>query len=470
VTRGDLPVIVTERGELDSSKTEDIRCGLEGRQNKIVFIEPEGTHVTKGQVVVRLDADDLTRDTAKQESVAKQARGKADAAKEELEVQKNKAAGDVAKAKLALTLAELDLEKYVKAEFRIDYDDKMGAIKLAERELEDAKEKLKNYETFVKKGFGVPEQLTLKRIEVERAEANLERDKNKLMLLNDFQRRRQETELKAKADDAKLELERTERSSAAAVTKARAEMEAAEQTAKIEEASLKRFQKQLALCEVKSPADGIMVYTHERDWDPSYRIQTGGVVFYQETLARLPDLTKMEVKVRIHESKVKKIKAGQKAEIRIASLPDLVLHGTVTTVATVADSEGRWRSGDVKEYITIVKIEDLPEGGVLLPGMTAEMSIKVNHLSDVLMVPVQAVTQRGGQYVAYVKVGRRVERREVTVGENNEKYIEIKSGLAEGEQVLLDARARNAEEMKAEEAKNPPPPAPRETQAPPGPR
>src|SRR5262249_38121508 len=156
--------------------------------------------------------------------------------------------------------------------------------------------------------FGVPEQLNLKRIEVERAQANLERDKNKLMLLKDFQRRRQETELKAKAEDAKLELERTQRSSAAAVTKANAEMDAAEQTAKIEEASLKRFKKQIELCDIKSPADGIMVYTHERDWDPSYRIQTGGVVFYQETLARLPDLTRMEVKVRVHESKVKKLK------------------------------------------------------------------------------------------------------------------------------------------------------------------
>src|SRR5207237_10067915 len=160
---------------------------------------------------------------------------------------------------------------------------------------------------------------TLKRIEVERAEANLERDKNKLMLLKDYQRRRQETELKDKAEDAKLELERTERSSAAAVTKAKAEKDAAEQTAKIEEESLNRFQKQLGLCEIKSPADGIMVYTHERDWDPSYRIQTGGVVFYQQTLARLPDLSKMEAKARIPESKVKKSKPGQKAETRIQS-------------------------------------------------------------------------------------------------------------------------------------------------------
>ena len=455
VTRGDLPIVVTERGELDSSKTEDIRCKLEGRQNKIVSILPEGTHVKKDQVVASLDADELTREAAKQESVAKQARGKADAAKEELEVQKNKGASDIAKAKLALTLAVLDLEKYVKAEFSIDFDDKKGAIKLAEKELEDAKEKLKNYETFVKKGFGVPEQLTLKKIEVERAEANLERDKNKLMLLKDYQRKRQETELTAKAEDAKLELTRTERSSAAAITKAKAEMEAADQTATIEEASLKRFRSQIELCDIKSPADGILVYTHERDWDPSYRIQPGGIVYYQETLARLPDLTRMEVKVRVHESKVKKLKPGQKCEIRIESQSNLVLHGTVTTIGTMADSDSPWSRSSVKEYLTTVKIEDLPEDSGLLPGMTAEVAIKVNHIPDVLMAPVQAVAQRGSQYVAYVKSGSRIERREVTVGESNEKFIEIKDGVAEGERLLMDARARNTAEMKAEESKNP---------------
>src|SRR5262249_26287719 len=173
---------------------------------------------------------------------------------------------------------------------------------------------------------------------------------------------------------------------------------------------------------------------------------------YQETLARLPDLSKMEVKVRIHESKVKKLKAGQKAEIRIESMANLVLHGTVTSVGTVADSDSPWSRGGIKEDLTVVKIEDLPEQEGLLPGMSASVAIKVNHIPDVLIVPVQAVTQRGNQYIAYVKVGARIERREVTVGENNEKFIEIKDGVVEGEQLLMDARARNAAEMKAEEA------------------
>jgi HlyD family secretion protein len=154
---------------------------------------------------------------------------------------------------------------------------------------------------------------------------------------------------------------------------------------------------------------------------------------------------------------VKKLKPGQKCEIRIESQSGMVLHGTVTTIGTMADTDSPWARSSVKEYLTTVKIEDLPADSGLLPGMSAEVAIKVNHFPDVLMVPVQAVAQRGSQYVAYVKSGSRIERREVTVGESNEKFIEIKDGVSEGERLLMDARARNTAEMKAEDSKNPTP-------------
>src|SRR5205823_14771196 len=50
VVRGTLPIVVTERGELQSARTVDARCEVEGLQTKIVTILPEGTPVKKGQV------------------------------------------------------------------------------------------------------------------------------------------------------------------------------------------------------------------------------------------------------------------------------------------------------------------------------------------------------------------------------------------------------------------------------------
>jgi HlyD family secretion protein len=111
-------------------------------------------------------------------------------------------------------------------------------------------------------------------------------------------------------------------------------------------------------------------------------------------------------------------------------------------VATLADQDGGWRGGGAKEFETVLKIDDLPTGIGLKPGFTAEVSIEVNHLPNVLAVPIQAVAEAKGKHYAYVATGEGAQRREVTVGENNEKYVEVRDGLAEGEAVFIDARAR----------------------------
>src|SRR5438309_1731088 len=175
VRRAVLPIVVSERGELESSKQIVGRCEVEGFQNKIVSILPEGTHVMKGDIVVVFDADQLKQKYADQEVKVKQAEGKAKAAKGELEVQKNKAETDFEKAKLDLTLAELDQKKYLKGEYKVEVDDKKGALALAKRNLQEAKEKLEHHQTLYKKGFIPLEQLRLKEADVEQKKYAVDR-------------------------------------------------------------------------------------------------------------------------------------------------------------------------------------------------------------------------------------------------------------------------------------------------------
>src|SRR5262249_23929727 len=159
----------------------------------------------------------------------------------------------------------------------------------------------------------------------------------------------------------------------------------------------------------------------DRWWDQTGRIQPGAIVYNQQNLFSLPDLDKMQVKVKIHEAMVKKISKDLKTEIRVESLADMVLHGTVVKIETLADSRGYWDEGGVKEYVTVVRIDDLPAEAGLKPGMTAEVKILIRELSNVLTVPVQAIAQKEKTRFAYIVGARGVERREVTVGENNDK-------------------------------------------------
>jgi HlyD family secretion protein len=501
VKRAILSITVTERGELESSKTIDARCEVEGYQNKIVSLIAEGTKVKgpgwfwwePGQVVITFDKEKLKTDFLTKDVAYKGAVGKAKAAKGELEVQTNKAEGEAADAKLVLDLAELDRDKYlgqdsllikrftvlgivanppgclyrslanvafyhrpISGEFQADVNEKNGAIELANKELKEAEDKLEQYRKFVKKGFGTPDQLRVNELAVENKRYLLKCSQAKLQVLLDFMRKRQETELTAKASEAARKLDRAKKAGAAAVEKAQSDLDAAEAAARVEKQALDRLQEQLDKCVVRAPADGVVVYDKSRPWDPGSQVRAGGMVHNQQTLFQLPDLSQMQVKVKIHESMIKKVHKGQKAEVSIESLPGTILHGTVEKVGILADTMGYWDQGGVKEYVTIIKLTDLPEDAGINPGMTAQVKILAHELPDVLMVPVQAVAEKEGKHFAYVNGLVSAERIEVEVGETNEKFVEIKSGLNEGQKVLLDARSRLTAETKANDKKNQP--------------
>jgi len=495
VKRAVLSITVTERGELESSKTIDARCEVEGYQNKIVSLIPEGTKVKgpgwfwwePGEVVITFDKEKLKTDFLTKDVAYKGAIGKAKAAKGELEVQTNKAEGDVADAKLALDLADLERDKYlgqdsllvkqftalgivtnppgclyrslanvafyhrqISGQFQADFNESYGGVELANKDLKEAEDKLEQYRKFVKKGFGTPEQLRVNELAVENKRYLLKCSEAKLKVLVDFTRQQKETELIAKAAEAARKLERAKKAGAAAVEKAQSDLDAADAAARVEKQALDRIGEQLEKCVVRAPADGVVVYDKSRPWDPSSQVRAGGMVHNQQTLFQLPDLYQMQVKVKIHESMIKKVHKGQKAEVSIESLANSTLHGTVDKVGILADTMGFWDGGGgVKEYVVIVKLDDLPENAGINPGMTAQVKILANEIPDVLLVPVQAVAEKEGKHYAYVSRFGGADRKEVEVGETNEKFVEIKSGLEEGQKVLLDARSRLTAETKA---------------------
>jgi HlyD family secretion protein len=454
-SRGDLVITVSDRGELESSQSVQMLCEVEGG-GKLVTIVPEGTPVKKGDEVAVFDTDALQKGINEQEVKWEQAEGKEQSARGELEVQKNKAEGEIAKADLAFILAKIDLEAYEdeEGEYKVELDKREAALSLARKEEKEAEDNLDFNRSLVKKGFAQLEQMRAIELNMEAKRFAAQQLAADLTMFKKFTKLRKLTELRAKAEDAKRELERTRKSQAAATQKAENELQAAQKTAALERGQLARLRRQLDKCVVMAPMDGIVIYYKER-WDDSARVRPGGALHYQQPIFSLPDLNNMQVKVKVHESVVKKVHLKQSATMQVEALPNQVLHGKVLEVSTVAQSDG-WRGGGVKEYETEVSIDDLPTDAGLRPGMTAEVKILVKTVKDALLVPVQAVTESGGKQVCYVVKPSGIERREVEVGEANEQYVQILEGVAEGEPVALDARGRAAAEVKAEEAKNGP--------------
>ena len=142
---------------------------------------------------------------------------------------------------------------------------------------------------------------------------------------------------------------------------------------------------------------------------------------------------------------------GQKASIRVDALPERQFEGHVRTVAQIA-SQDAW-APDVKLYQTLVIIDHelLPDGTKkelvteeIKPDMTAEVTITVDTAKEaVLTVPVQAImggTEMGAKREVFVRTPTGYDRKSVTLGLYNEKAVEIRDGLSEGDEVVLNPK------------------------------
>lgn len=449
VARGELTITVTDRGELESIDAVQVQNELQGG-GKLVSIIDEGKPVKKGDIVAKLDTDAFVKLQNDQDVKWQTADGKVKTTKSALSQAKNKAEGEIAKAELALTLAKIELEAYddPKGEYVKDLDKLKGQLEESRKLLKEAEDDLTFSKGMVKDGFSPIEQLRSKELAVLQRKFAVTSFEAEKTVLEKFTRKKKITELAAKAKEAERELERTKETQKSAVESAEAELKAAENNATVEKRELERIKEQIDRCTIKAPSDGIVVYSNSRYWDESSRIRPGAQLYYRQEIFSLPDLSRMKVKLKIHESVIKKVHVGMDATMQLESMPNRLLHGKVIKIATIAQADG-WRGAGVKQYETEVSITDLPSDAGLKPGMTADVKVLVAVIPNAVSAPITAITEFAGKKVAYVVSGNTVTRREILVGESNEQHVQILEGLEPGEEIALDARSRAAAELKS---------------------
>lgn len=154
---------------------------------------------------------------------------------------------------------------------------------------------------------------------------------------------------------------------------------------------------------------------------------TGGVVMGEgdtsggKQCMQIADLSKMKVTVQVGEKDIAKIAVGQSANVTYPAFPDIVSQGTVTAIASVANSDSNYGGGSVTFNVDI--LIEAPDAH-LKPGMTAEVSVVTEQLDDVAMVPTMALmTEDGENYyvnLATDSEGKETRRANVTVVTQND--------------------------------------------------
>ena len=239
--------------------------------------------------------------------------------------------------------------------------------------------------------------------------------------------------------DSVRELDKTRRQAISKLAQAEARLKSGMGQFEVQSRQRKDLQEQREKCIITAKKSGLVVYGGGGDqmfyYGGEERIREGASVRERQAIITIPDMTRMSVNVKIHETYIKKIQKGQKARITVDAFQDKVLTGEVTKVSVLPDSQNRWMDPDLKVYGVTIAVDGTHEW--VKPGMSTKVEIMVSRLEDVVQIPVQAVTLNEGKQVCYVMGGLKPERREVTIGEFTDEFIEVKSGLKEGDRVLL---------------------------------
>lgn len=139
----------------------------------------------------------------------------------------------------------------------------------------------------------------------------------------------------------------------------------------------------------------------------------------------------MTVTISIDETDILSLKEGQEAQITVSSVSDDAFTGSVTSISKVADT-----STGVTRYSAEVTL-DREEG--MLVGMTANVDVRIEGTENALIIPVDALHQNSASYYVYTgydeEQKRYTGRTDVTIGMQNDDYVEITSGLNEGDTV-----------------------------------
>ena len=399
VEKGSFDMVLPVSGELAAQQQVELRNKLETRA-VITEIAPEGTRVSKGDVLVRLAQEEI--------------------------LDKIKDAKDkVNTTNSAAVAAQQAL-----------------AIKQGEKQIERLKGRFEESAKLVQQGYIAKDEFEKDRIAMIEAEAKVKQAALDLEVYEKYTYFQDEAKKKSDLDQARAERSRVEEKFNAELVKAQADLESANFQLASAKDRLQNLETQISYTTLTAPIDGLIVYATSIDSSNGGRgggdaqpPQVGTELKPNELVILLPDTSRMVANLKVSEALSGRIKPGQRVTLFSDALPNQPVSGSVTTVSVLAASGG-WRDPNRREYTVKTALEADPSMG-LKPAMRCKAEILLGRVEDALNIPVQAIFRQGPVAFVYVQEGEGFAQRQVELGRASELNIELTKGVAAGDRVLL---------------------------------
>ncbi len=495
VKRQDLIVTVTEGGSIRAHNSIQYKCQVQRRRDvsdvSILQIVQPGTYITQqdvdnGKVLIQLDSSALEDRLVQEKMSLSSDQENTTSAKEAYDIQQIDNESDIANRELNVRFALLDLQKYLGADIAAKLVEDINEnssltqritpliadiindpnlldgtsagqnlkkfnddIVMAEGNLATAQATLIGTEKLHDANYVSDLDLQRDRLTLQNRDFQTEDTKVALDLFIRYDLPKTAEDLLSSYVESMRQLQRTYAQCRSRLAQAKVRLSSANERLKEQEEQVRELEEQIKYCTMRAKAPGLVVYG-TGDTEDAFRamrgrggggmssgiIAEGEVVSEGQVIISMPDTAAMVAEISVHETEVDKVRPGQPATIVMDAFPDKVLQGEVLEVAPLPDQQRNWMNPDLKVYKTLVRINGTHD--FLKSRMSCKVQILVNSSENVLVVPIQVVSNRVGKKICFVMTSSGPQEREVKTGIFNDTFVQIVDGLQEGEEVLLN--------------------------------
>lgn len=190
---------------------------------------------------------------------------------------------------------------------------------------------------------------------------------------------------------------------------------------------------------VKAPRDGTVIYT--TNWRGEKK-KVGDSCWKAERVMEIPDLNRMKGEGEVDEVDAGRVVVGQRVALRLDTHPDEEFHGTIVTAGRTVQ-----RKKGTQDPLKVLRVDiklDKTDAAKMRPGMRFTGTIELTRTRNAVLVPREAIVVSSSGPSVYRRGAFSVSAVPLKLGRENDKFVEVLSGLQQGDRVLV-AKAKDDE-------------------------
>ena len=173
---------------------------------------------------------------------------------------------------------------------------------------------------------------------------------------------------------------------------------------------------------VKSPMDGFI---------STLNVKEGQIATNSQPAATIVEMDEVCLQINVVENIVNRLQVGQEAEVNVPAAFDDYIASTISYISPTTDIR-------TQLYAVMIYIDNSDQK--IKPGMNGEAKLSMNTVDSAIVIKGDAVLDKGDKKVVFIVEGDIATEREVTVGLDTGDYMEIKEGLKEGENIIIEGQ------------------------------